>query len=87
MAYALELAFGLPPVWGYIVCTLVVIPLITHGISVISRVQTLTQPIWVVLLVLPYVFLAVRSFFRITIAHAVNGYFFANLSSAIQPNW
>jgi signal transduction histidine kinase/CheY-like chemotaxis protein/purine-cytosine permease-like protein len=61
MAYALELAFGLPPLWGYMVCTLVVIPLVTHGISVISRVQTLTQPIWVVLLVLPFVFLAVQA--------------------------
>ena len=61
MAYALELAFGLPPVWGYMVCTLVVIPLVTHGISVISRVQTLTQPIWLILLVLPFVFLAVQA--------------------------
>lgn len=61
MAYALELAFGLPPVWGYMVCTLVVIPLVTHGISVISRVQTLTQPIWLVMLVLPFVFLAVQA--------------------------
>ena len=61
MAYALELAFGLPPLWGYMVCTLVVIPLVTHGISVISRVQTLTQPIWLVLLVLPFIFLAVKA--------------------------
>ncbi len=61
MAYALELAFGLPPLWGYMVCTLVVIPLVTHGVSVISRVQTLTQPIWLVLLVLPFVFLAVKA--------------------------
>ena len=58
MAYALELAFGLPPVWGYMVCTLVVIPMVTHGISVISRVQRFTQPIWIVLLVLPFLFLA-----------------------------
>ncbi len=61
MAYALELAFGLPPLWGYMVCTLVVIPLVTHGISVISRVQTLTQPIWVLLLVLPFLFLAIKA--------------------------
>ena len=56
MAYALELAFDIPPAWGYLLCALVVIPLATHGISVISRVQTLTQPVWLILLVLPYVF-------------------------------
>ncbi len=56
MAYALELAFGLPPAWGYLVCALVVIPLVTHGVSVISRVQTLTQPIWLIMLVTPYLF-------------------------------
>jgi hypothetical protein len=31
MAYALELAFGIPPAWGYLICALVVIPLVTHG--------------------------------------------------------
>ncbi len=56
MAYALELAFGLPPAWGYLVCALVVIPLVTHGITVISRIQTLTQPLWLALLVLPFAF-------------------------------
>ena len=57
MAYALELAFGIPPAWGYLICALVVIPLVTHGITVISRIQTLTQPIWLFLLVLPFVYL------------------------------
>ncbi len=57
MAYALELAFGIPPAWGYLICALVVIPLVTHGITVISKIQTLTQPVWLFLLVLPFVFL------------------------------
>ncbi|WP_211222840.1 hybrid sensor histidine kinase/response regulator [Paludibacterium yongneupense] len=56
MAYALELGFGIPPVWGYLLCALVVLPLVTHGVTVISRLQTWTQPLWLVLLVLPYVF-------------------------------
>lgn len=60
MAYALELGFGIPPAWGYLICALVVIPLVTHGISVISRLQTYTQPIWLVLLLLPYIFLLVK---------------------------
>lgn len=57
MAYALELAFGIPPAWGYVICALVVIPLVTHGVTAISKLQTLTQPLWLAMLVLPYAFL------------------------------
>ncbi len=53
MAYALELAFDIPPAWGYLLCALVVIPLVTHGITTISRLQALTQPVWLILLALP----------------------------------
>lgn len=54
MAYALELAFKIPPSLGYFICALAVIPLVTHGVTTISRFQTWTQPLWLVLLVLPY---------------------------------
>src|SRR5574343_1695346 len=57
MAYALELAFGLPPAWVYLVCSLFVIPLVTHGVTAISKLQAWTQPLWVFLLILPYAFL------------------------------
>ena len=56
MAYALELAFDIPPAWGYLICALVVIPLVTHGVTVISRLQVWTQPLWIVLLVVPYIY-------------------------------
>ena len=59
MAYALELALGIPPRWGYLVCALVVIPLVTHGVSAISRLQTWTQPLWLLMLVVPFVYVAV----------------------------
>ncbi|MBL0918077.1 MAG: response regulator [Hydrogenophaga sp.] len=55
MAYALELALGIPPHWGYLVCAVVVIPLVTHGVSVISRFQVWTQPLWLVMMVVPFV--------------------------------
>jgi signal transduction histidine kinase/purine-cytosine permease-like protein/ActR/RegA family two-component response regulator len=60
MAYALELAFRIPPAWGYLICALVVIPLVTHGVTVISRLQAWTQPVWLALLILPYVFLLIE---------------------------
>jgi signal transduction histidine kinase/CheY-like chemotaxis protein/purine-cytosine permease-like protein len=56
MAYALELAFDIPPAWGYLLCALVVIPLVTHGVTAISRLQVLTQPLWLVMLVVPFVY-------------------------------
>ncbi len=60
MAYALELALGIPPAWGYLVCALVVIPLVTHGVSAISRLQLWTQPIWLLMLVVPFVYVLMR---------------------------
>ena len=57
MAYALELGFHIPPAWGYLICALVVIPLVTHGVTAISKLQTLTQPLWLILLILPFAFL------------------------------
>jgi len=56
MAYALELAFDIPPAWGYLICALVVLPLVTHGVTVISKLQVWTQPLWLVLLIVPYVY-------------------------------
>ena len=53
MALALELIFGLPLHWGYLVSTLVVIPVVTYGISMITRFQAWTQPFWVLLQLLP----------------------------------
>ncbi len=55
MAYALELALGIPPAWGYFICAVVVIPLVTHGVSVISRFQMWTQPLWLVMMIVPFV--------------------------------
>jgi signal transduction histidine kinase/purine-cytosine permease-like protein/FixJ family two-component response regulator len=54
MAYALDLALDIPPRWGYLICALVVIPLVTHGVSAISRLQLITQPLWLFMLVLPF---------------------------------
>ncbi len=60
MAYALDLAFDIPPAWGYLICAVVVIPLVTHGVTAISRLQTLTQPLWLMMLVVPYVFVFIE---------------------------
>ena len=58
MSLALEMCFGIPLFIGYIISSLVVIPLVTHGITLISRFQAWTQPFWLFLHLLPFVFIA-----------------------------
>jgi signal transduction histidine kinase/CheY-like chemotaxis protein len=54
MALALQLYFKIPISLSYLICAAIVIPFVTHGITLISRLQALTQPLWIALLVLPY---------------------------------
>jgi signal transduction histidine kinase/CheY-like chemotaxis protein len=61
MSLALEMCLGIPLFIGYVVSSLVVIPLVTHGITFISRLQLWTQPIWISLHLLPFVFIAVSA--------------------------
>ncbi|MBD9487344.1 ATP-binding protein [Ensifer sp. ENS11] len=58
MSGALELALGIPLWVGYIVSAVVVIPLVTHGVRLISKFQLITQPFWIVLNILPFIFIA-----------------------------
>ncbi|MEB2842822.1 response regulator [Rhizobiales bacterium RZME27] len=58
MTGALELAFGIPPWIGYIVSAVVVVPLVIYGVQMISRFQLITQPFWIVLNILPFMFIA-----------------------------
>ncbi|RYC32379.1 response regulator [Lichenibacterium minor] len=58
MATALKLFFGVPLALGYLVSAVAVIPLVTHGISWISRFQLVTQPLWIGLNLLPVGFIA-----------------------------
>ncbi|HEV7816254.1 MAG TPA: ATP-binding protein, partial [Janthinobacterium sp.] len=55
MAQAIELYFGLPLAWAYVVCSIVIIPLVAYGVTWISRLQLWSQPLWLVLLALPYI--------------------------------
>ena len=54
LALALQLYFGWPLSVCYLVASLGVVPLVMHGITLIQRLQWWTQPVWIVLIVLPY---------------------------------
>jgi purine-cytosine permease-like protein len=58
LSLALELWFGVPLFIGYVISSVVVIPLVTHGITFISRFQLWTQPVWIALHILPFIFIA-----------------------------
>jgi signal transduction histidine kinase/purine-cytosine permease-like protein len=60
MAQALEMSIGLNVVLGYLVCSLIIIPIAFYGVTVINRLHQWTQPVWVVLLVLPFAFIFYR---------------------------
>lgn len=59
MSLALELYLQIPLAYAHVISALVVIPLVTFGITTISRMQLWTQPLWLALLIAPY--LAVMS--------------------------
>lgn len=60
MALALELFTGLPLYLGYLVSSVIIIPVVLRGITLISKLQAWTQPIWLILLVLPYIAVLIK---------------------------
>ncbi|MFJ9407990.1 purine-cytosine permease family protein [Streptomyces sp. NPDC101393] len=57
MAQGLALGLGLPLWLGYLVSTLMVIPLVIYGMKALSKLQVWTTPVWLLLMVAPLVYL------------------------------
>ncbi|WP_304457807.1 purine-cytosine permease family protein [Alicyclobacillus sendaiensis] len=60
MAQALEEFFHIPLPIGYLICSLVIIPLVMFGMTALSKLQVVTQPIWLVLMLGPFIAIALR---------------------------
>jgi signal transduction histidine kinase/CheY-like chemotaxis protein len=58
LSAALQLVFHLPLPIAHLVSAILVIPIAVHGISLISRMQLLTQPVWLVLQFAPILLIA-----------------------------
>jgi signal transduction histidine kinase/purine-cytosine permease-like protein len=56
-AQALKVATGLNIVVGYLVCSLVIIPIVFFGVTAINQLQRWSQPIWVAMMVAPFGFI------------------------------
>ncbi len=59
MAMALNMLFGLPLHFGYLIGSVVVIPS-SPGFTFISRFQQFTQFCWLALQLLPFIFILIR---------------------------
>ncbi|MEO0763686.1 MAG: hybrid sensor histidine kinase/response regulator, partial [Pseudomonadota bacterium] len=57
LSFALELCFGIPLAVGYLLNALIVIPLVSHGFTRIGAFQKWSQPVWIVLHLMPFVLL------------------------------
>lgn len=60
MAYALRMYFDLPIYIWYLISAVVVIPLVTHGVTLISKFQMITQPLWLFMMALPFIFILMK---------------------------
>jgi len=66
LAAALQAMLGVPLWLGYILCAVAVIPIVTHGITAISKFQLGTQNFWLVLQIAAFVIVAWFEMDRIT---------------------
>jgi len=55
MAQALEVYFGLPLALGYLLSSIIIIPLVFYGITFINKLQLYSQPIWIMMMVAPFI--------------------------------
>ncbi|MTV14709.1 MULTISPECIES: hybrid sensor histidine kinase/response regulator [Bradyrhizobium] len=58
LASALDMCFGIPRPVGYLISAVVIIPLVIYGITLISRFQLWTQPLWIILHIMPFAAIA-----------------------------
>ncbi|MFD1745729.1 ATP-binding protein [Rhizobium helianthi] len=81
MTGALHLAFGIPTWIGYIISAVLVIPLVIYGVQLISRFQLLTQPFWIVLNILPFLFIALLDWQKFDLWRSFAGVGHSNLGA------
>jgi purine-cytosine permease-like protein len=60
MAQAFQLGLHIPLAISYLIASLLVIPLVIFGMTALSKLQVWTQPIWLVLMVAPFISIAIK---------------------------
>ena len=60
MALVFELYFGLPLGLGYLLSSIVIVPMVLYGITFISRFQVWTTIPWALMMIVPFIFIFMR---------------------------
>lgn len=60
MAQGLQLGLHIPLWLGYATSTLMIIPLVIYGMKVLAKLQVWTTPLWLVMMVLPFIYLVTK---------------------------
>lgn len=60
MAQGLLVGLGIPLWMGYLIATLIVLPLVIYGMKALTRLQVWTTPLWLVLMVVPVAWLIAK---------------------------
>lgn len=60
MAQGLKVGFGLPLWAGYLVSSLMIIPLVMYGMKILAKLQSWTNPLWLIMMGLPLAFLLIK---------------------------
>lgn len=80
LSSALEALFHIPLVIGYIISSVIVIPIVTHGITFISRFQIGSQPIWLTLQIIAIISIGIYEI------HSIEDWTaFAGVDAELQP--
>jgi purine-cytosine permease-like protein len=80
MAQGLQLGLGIPLWLGYATSTIIIFPLVIYGMKVLSTLQVWTTPLWLILMVAPFIYLVVShpesvdSFFAYTGKDNIQGF-------------
>lgn len=88
MAQGLQLGLGIPLWLGYLISTLMVIPLVIYGMKALAKLQVWTTPLWLVLMVIPMAYLvlshpdSIATFFEFQGADGAQGPSFAAMMLA-----
>ncbi len=59
MAQGLYLGLGIPRWIGYLISTVMIFPLVIYGMKTLARLQVATTPVWLVLMVIPVIYLVI----------------------------
>ena len=73
MAQGLQLGLNIPLWLGYATSTLIIFPLVIYGMKVLSTLQVWTTPLWLILMVAPFIYLVISHPESVTAFFAYGG--------------